>query len=63
MKATTTTEMVNTTTTTKENIATVMSKEIEQTSPILATTKESGKVKSSNAREIKFYSSIISNGL
>merc|ERR1740124_1231831 len=49
-KATTTTAMTNVTTTTTENIATVTSKEIEQANPTLATTKESGKVKSFNAR-------------
>ena len=43
--------MANTTTTTKSNIVTVTTKEIEQANPTSATTKESGKVKSFNARE------------
>jgi len=46
--------MENATTTKKSNIAIVMSKEIEHANPALATTKESGKVNSSNAREINF---------
>ena len=46
--------MEKSTTTIKSTVATVTCKETKQENPTLATTKESGKVKSSKAREIKF---------
>jgi len=46
--------MAKATTTTKETIEIGMSKETKQANPASATTKENGKVKSSNASEMKF---------